>query len=405
VHIWQDCTNEFERFWQLRATAGGAAAAQSFAGDVTSGDTFSAVSGIGLEGDDSYTSTVSFDFSVSPGDTDGIDFAFGNDTDACLDLTTLPEDAGVYVGSSRFPASIPLNLRTLEYCGPPIPSGQLGDYVWLDADGDGAQDAEETGYEGASVGLVDCATGEEIDSTTTDESGAFLFNTVPVGSFQMRFTLPAGYEFSPEEVGVAGGLDSNANTTTGLTRCVDMADAQVRLGFDAGLVVAEVEPLPSLSIGNASSEEDAGELVFTVSLSGGTTTSVVTFSASTADGTAVANTDYTPLATAAGTIAAGEVSTTISVTLTPDSTVEPDETLTLTLADVSPNVTVSNGSATGTIINDDTANPPPPPPPPPSNDGGGGAFGGMGLLLLILVRAIGRSRRVVEPGETSATSA
>lgn len=393
VHIWQDCTNTGAREWQLRATAGGTSGDQDFVGDVTSGSAFSGVTGVGLEGGDTITDAVTFDFSVSPGDIDGVEFSFPNGADACLALSTLPAGAGIYVGASRFPASVPLNLSTLEYCGPPIPTGQLGDYVWLDTDGDGAQDPEESGYEGASIRLLDCADGQEIDSTTTDENGAYLFNTVPAGSFQLRFILPAGYVFSPEAVGVAGGLDSDADPATGLTRCADMAEGQIRLGFDAGLVESDTGPLPSLSIDDVSADEDAGELLFTVSLTGGTTTSDVSFSASTADGTAVANTDYTPLDTEAGTIAAGETTTTISVPLVDDSAVEPDETLTLTLADVSSNVTVSNGTGTGTIVNDDVATPPP--PPPSSGGGGGGAFGGVGLLLLLLARAIGGSKHVV----------
>jgi chitinase len=101
---------------------------------------------------------------------------------------------------------------------------------------------------------------------------------------------------------------------------------------------------------------------FTVSLSRASTTPV-TVTYSTANGTANAGSDYT---SASGTItfAPGETSKTVFVTLTPDTTPEANETFTLTLSAASGG-TIGTGSATGTITNDDGTSPPPPPPPPP----------------------------------------
>ncbi|MFQ5524817.1 MAG: SdrD B-like domain-containing protein [Thermoanaerobaculia bacterium] len=56
--------------------------------------------------------------------------------------------------------------------------GSIGDFIWIDEDGDGVQDAGEAGIEGVTVNLVD-ASGDIIATTTTDMSGNYLFAGVP----------------------------------------------------------------------------------------------------------------------------------------------------------------------------------------------------------------------------------
>ncbi len=113
--------------------------------------------------------------------------------------------------------------------------------------------------------------------------------------------------------------------------------------------------LPSVSIANASvAEGNSGtrNLAFTVTLSNAAT-GPVTVNYATADGTATAGQDYTAK-TGSVTFAAGETSKTVTVAVAGDSTVEPNETLTVTLAN--PNgATIAVASATGTITNDDMA--------------------------------------------------
>ena len=73
----------------------------------------------------------------------------------------------------------------------------------------------------------------------------------------------------------------------------------------------------------------------------------------TADGTATAGSDYTA-GTGKLTFAPGETQKTVAVTVQGDTSIEPDETFTVSLT--SPvNATISQGSATATIRNDDTA--------------------------------------------------
>ncbi len=73
----------------------------------------------------------------------------------------------------------------------------------------------------------------------------------------------------------------------------------------------------------------------------------------TADGSASSASDFTPKSGTL-TFAAGETTQTVTVAVTGDTTVEPDETFTLNLANPS-GATIADGQGTGTITNDDAA--------------------------------------------------
>ena len=116
--------------------------------------------------------------------------------------------------------------------------------------------------------------------------------------------------------------------------------------------------LPSASISDATvAEGDSGtrNLAFTVTLSKASTTTV-TLNYTTANGTATAGQDYTA---ASGTItfAPGVTSQVITIAVLGDTAVEPTETFTVTLSNAS-GATIADGSAIGTITNDDTATTP-----------------------------------------------
>jgi aryl-phospho-beta-D-glucosidase BglC (GH1 family) len=123
-------------------------------------------------------------------------------------------------------------------------------------------------------------------------------------------------------------------------------------GSAIGTILNDDVP-PALSISDAQvTEGDAGtkQMLFTVSLSRAAT-GVVTVTHATQAGTATAGSDFLA---GSGTLsfAAGETSKTIAVTITGDTAVEADETLTLLLGTASA-ATIADGTGTGTILNDD----------------------------------------------------
>ncbi|NBT14158.1 MAG: hypothetical protein EBS56_11375, partial [Planctomycetia bacterium] len=97
---------------------------------------------------------------------------------------------------------------------------------------------------------------------------------------------------------------------------------------------------------------------FTVSLSAAST-QPVTVQYATANGTAVAGSDY---AAASGTLtfAPGETQKLVTVLVSRDTTAEASETFSLTLSNPT-NATLTKAAATGTIVDDDTVAPPPAP--------------------------------------------
>ncbi|MCK5923265.1 MAG: carboxypeptidase regulatory-like domain-containing protein, partial [Methylococcales bacterium] len=73
----------------------------------------------------------------------------------------------------------------------------LGDYVWIDSDGDGAQDAGETPVEGVVLTLFNDPDGDGIYDTvvatdTTDATGYYLFDTLPAGGYKVTVTDSSG---------------------------------------------------------------------------------------------------------------------------------------------------------------------------------------------------------------------
>jgi hypothetical protein len=141
---------------------------------------------------------------------------------------------------------------------------------------------------------------------------------------------------------------------------------EVRI-YDRALSATEIQaamntPLvsipPTVSIGDATATEgNTGSVgaVFTVSLSAAGT-QTVTVQYATANGTAMAGSDYTA-ASGTVTFAPGEVAKTVSVAVLGNTVIEPTETFVVNLS--SPiNATVGDGQGVGTIIDNDA--PPPP---------------------------------------------
>ena len=128
----------------------------------------------------------------------------------------------------------------------------------------------------------------------------------------------------------------------------------VRVGVSGATTIYDFDIAPSLLISDVTVAEGTGgttNAVFSVTLSR-SFAETVTVDFATADGTAIAGSDYTARA---GTLTFNPTDTTltISVPITTDTTFETDETFTVNLSNVSANATVADAQATGTITNDD----------------------------------------------------
>lgn len=177
-------------------------------------------------------------YNVSPIDQ-GADDRLDSDADpanlyrtACVDLDgddqDLSLDAGVY-----YPAS-------------------LGDFVWLDANGNGVQDDGENGVAGTIVALFDCAgnmvvdiNGNAVMPVTTGADGAYSFDNLVPGSYKVKFTAPDGYGFTTANANGsteandsdAEVIMSNMEVTMGTTACVTLQSGENNPDVDAGLAL------------------------------------------------------------------------------------------------------------------------------------------------------------------------
>ncbi len=115
----------------------------------------------------------------------------------------------------------------------------------------------------------------------------------------------------------------------------------------------DVTIVPNVSIGNVSlNEGNSGTTAFNFTVSLSTASSpTVTVNYATANGTANVPTDY-QAASGTLTFAPGEISKTVTVFVSGDTTIEPSETFTVNLSGAT-NATILGGVGTGTIITDD----------------------------------------------------
>ncbi|NCA82909.1 MAG: hypothetical protein EOM72_09225, partial [Opitutae bacterium] len=111
----------------------------------------------------------------------------------------------------------------------------LGNFVWLDVDGDGIQGgAGETGMPDVVVTLYDAADAV-VGTTTTDVNGAYAFTNLVPGTYSVGFTVPGGYQITLQNQGVDPAADSDADRTTGRTVPTTLVSGENDPDWDAGL--------------------------------------------------------------------------------------------------------------------------------------------------------------------------
>ena len=112
-------------------------------------------------------------------------------------------------------------------------SGDLGNWVWLDANGDGLQDEEEVGIGGVTVRLLDEG-GATLQETVTDGDGLYGFSDVADGTYSLWFIPPEDLSFTLKDQGQDDSLDSDARQADGQTEPFSYSGGD--LTRDAGLL-------------------------------------------------------------------------------------------------------------------------------------------------------------------------
>jgi SdrD B-like domain/Secretion system C-terminal sorting domain len=124
----------------------------------------------------------------------------------------------------------------------------LGNYVWLDANANGIQDAGEAGVSGVTVTLYAADGTTVLASTVTDADGKYYFGNLTAGSYVVGFsTIPANLNYTLQNTPGDNGNNTNsdADPNTGKTAVITLTVGETDLTIDAGL-----KPSIPASVGN-----------------------------------------------------------------------------------------------------------------------------------------------------------
>lgn len=112
---------------------------------------------------------------------------------------------------------------------PPCLYGRLGDFVWIDEDGDGQQEAGEAGIPGVTVTLSGAANA----TTTTDATGHYYFEHLGAGNYTVTVGTPTGYAPTTSLLGTDRAIDSNGSPTGTTLSLATLEDLTLDFGFVA----------------------------------------------------------------------------------------------------------------------------------------------------------------------------
>ena len=137
----------------------------------------------------------------------------------------------------------------------------LGDFVWDDLNGNGAQDSGEPGIGGVTVALngttgVGLAVSASTTTATGASAGAYSFTNLVPGSYTITITLPSGRVITLRDATV-DTKDSDINPTTRVSSNVTLTSNETNTTLDAGL-------LTPATIGNRVWHDDNGDGIQTV---------------------------------------------------------------------------------------------------------------------------------------------
>ncbi|AOX01398.1 hypothetical protein BJP34_19890 [Moorena producens PAL-8-15-08-1] len=129
-------------------------------------------------------------------------------------------------------------------------TGEIGNKVWLDANGNGIFDQGETGVEGVTVTLTGAGndgifgTSDDITKVrTTNYNGHFKFKNLAAGDYKLTFSdLPSDLNFTTANVGNQESKDSDViDPSTGMTDVITLKAGESNKKVDAGLVERPAE--------------------------------------------------------------------------------------------------------------------------------------------------------------------
>ena len=216
----------------------------------------------------------------------------------------------------------------------------LGNWVWNDLDQDGRQDTGEPGVQGVSVALYSYASGSEIQWTTTDENGYYIFTDLAAGNYRIHVSgLPGGYQFSPQNQGWNNeDGDSDVNPGNGQSDQFNLSANEFEVRVDAGIYqntatqpemnvtgnstgITDGDTSPATSdstdFGSVNTESGSVTVTYTIENVAGATANLTLNGSPVVDITGTHAMDFTVTQQPASTDIAAGTSTTFQITFDP----------------------------------------------------------------------------------------
>jgi SdrD B-like domain/Secretion system C-terminal sorting domain len=213
-------------------------------------------------------------FSNLPITETGVNYSVGFTLPAQYSYTALNANGGGLNNDLNSDANITTGKTgtiTLTYAAPNVDyvdagvyynaPNRIGDFIWNDLNGNGAQDAGEPGIAGVTVTLYNSA-GVAVKTTITDNNGYYRFDDVAPGTYTLGITQPAGFSLTTAN-NTTDDKDSDFDVNTSRTAAFTVTATTYDLTFDAGL---KADPVTQASVGdrvwndlNNNGIQDAGE--------------------------------------------------------------------------------------------------------------------------------------------------
>ncbi len=140
------------------------------------------------------------------------------------------------LGFTRKTAPFTLEANMIEYGmdGGFYKAASIGDYVWLDLNGDGIQQSDELPLPNMRIELLD-SEGALLASTITNQEGRYTFTNLPPRDYYIRIILTDDYGYAPYKATLDEALDSDINPLTGRSELITLISGDIRTDIDIGV--------------------------------------------------------------------------------------------------------------------------------------------------------------------------